>query len=236
MNDTDRTPSTKQVIGFKTEAQLVASLLVKLSASPSYGYRVETELDSGVGIADIVLYKRRPRTNRELQLLSAIPPRLAPLLEPTISNAISNCDDLGRVLGISSSASLRVQRQLQKLGLLNLDRSYSLASVEKTPFQSIVAVEAKLSDWKRALVQAYRNRQFADESWVVLDHRYYKVVQSQLKRFELSGTGLASIDVYGNLYIHLLAPSTGAMSSTKRWQVQSALAKRIQRPWATVTL
>jgi len=117
--------------------------------------------------------------------------------------------------------------QLHRLDLFEKRLSGSLKSVKKAPFETIIALEAKLSDWSRALVQAYRNRQFADESWVVLDHRFYKAALAQLERFDRSGVGLASVDLSGNLYIHHVAPSAPAMSATKRWHAQAALARRV---------
>lgn len=215
---------------FDTEAQLVSMLLSRLRNSPNRSYRVEMELDAGVGFADVVLYKRRPRTTHEIRLLASIPPRLAPLLDPLTSSSIQTCNDLGRALGLSTPAAQRVMRQLQELGLFKGRPSGTLASIKIAPFETIIAVEAKLSEWSRALVQAYRNRQFADESWVVLDHRFYKTALAQVDRFERSGVGLASVDVSGDLFIHHHAPSSPAMSATKRWHAQAALARRVLRP------
>lgn len=224
--------STKSKIftGFKTEEQLVEVVLSFIKKSAGFGYKAELELDGGVGIADIVLYKRHPRTTRELQKLASVPPRLAPLLDPLTAAYISTCDDLANSLGLSSSAALRLIKQLQRLGLWTAHPSKSaLASVRLPPFQTIVAVEAKLADWSRALGQAYRNRQFADESWVVLDHRFHRPAVAQLERFIRSGVGLASMDLNGDLYVHHRATATPAMSLTKRWHAQAALARRVAK-------
>jgi hypothetical protein len=224
----ERPRDLKAPEGFNTEAQLVSAILSCLRSSPNRTYKVELELDAGVGFADVVLYKRQPRTTHEMKLLATIPPRLAPLLDPLTARHIQSCEDLATSLGLSISAAQRVMRQFQRLGLFNVRSSgTALASVKVPPFQTIISVEAKLSDWSRALVQAYRNRQFADESWVVLDHRFYKPALAQLGRFERSGVGLASVDVGGNLYTHFLAPAAPAMSSTKRWHAQAALARRV---------
>lgn len=212
---------------FDTEAQLVDRLLLHLQNSANRAYRAEVELDAGVGIADVVVYRRRPRTTHEMRLLAVIPPRLAPLLDPQTANYIKTLDQLAIVLGLSKSAAQRVMNQLQRLDLFKKVPFGSLKSVKEAPFEKIIAVEAKLSDWSRALVQAYRNRQFADESWVVVDHQFHKAAFAQLDRFTRSGVGLASVDVIGNLYIHHLAPSAPAISPTKRWHAQAALARRV---------
>lgn len=224
----DRLSNFKQPERFETEVQLVSAILLCLRNSRKRSYQVELELDAGVGLADLVLYKRHPKTTREIKRLAEIPPRLAPLLNPLTASNVRNCEDLAAILGLLKPAALRVLRQLEGIGLFS-GNAGTLASVKTLPFETIIAIEAKLSDWPRALTQAYRNRQFADESWVVLDHRYYKAALAQVERFNRSGVGLASVDVSGKLYIHTPAISAPAMSLAKHWQAQAALARRVMQ-------
>ena len=93
--------------------------------------------------------------------------------------------------------------------------------------ERLIAVEAKLSDWQRVLVQAYRNLQFADESWAVLDHACIRPALAQLERFQIAGVGLASIGYGRGLFVHHAATAQGPVSQGKRWQAQSVLASRI---------
>lgn len=215
---------------FDTEESLVKAILSCFRTSTKRNFKIELELDAGVGFADIVLYKRNPRTTQQLNILAKIPPRLAPLLDPSNSENIGDIDDFANFLGLSTSSAQRIFRQFQKLGLWS-DKSNNtpLPTIKVQPFQEIISIEAKLSDWSRALAQAYRNLQFANESWVVLDHRFYKPAFSQLERFQRSGVGLASVDVEGRLYIHYTAPTSSPISLTKRWHAQAALARRAIR-------
>lgn len=218
----------KNTAAFDTEEELVKAVLSLIKKSAGLGFKTELEFDGGVGIADVVLYKRNPRTTDELRALAAVPPRLAPLLDPLTAANIHTFDDLANSLGLSCSAAQRLIKQLQRQGLWKVHPfTSSLASVRVQPFQSIIAVEAKLSDWSRALGQAYRNRQFADESWVVLDHRFHRPAVAQLERFVRSGVGLISMELKGDLYVHHRAIAAPAMSSTKRWHAQAALARRL---------
>ena len=100
------------------------------------------------------------------------------------------------------------------------------ATVESPPYDRLIAVEAKISHWQGVWVQAYRNLQFADESWVVLDHVYVRPALAQMARFAAAGVGLASMDREGGLFIHHAAPTQGPMSPAKRWQAQAVLASR----------
>ena len=214
---------------FDTEEQLVQTLISSLRKSGNRNYRIVLELDAGVGFADIVLHKRAPRTSQALKLLARVPPRLAPILDFDIAKNIKTCKELTDLLGLTGTSASRLVRQLQKLEILEVGPSNArISSVKAPPFETIISIEAKLSDWSRALVQAYRNRQFADESWVVLDHRYYKPAASQIDRFQRSGVGLASVDIEGNLYIHHRAPSS-SIDKTKRWHAQAALARRVYK-------
>lgn len=210
----------------------MGALVSRLQSSLNRTWRIEVEVDAGVGVADVVVFRRQPRTNREIDVLARVPPRLAPLLDPTTSVCIHTYVELAVALGIPKLGAQRVERQLRQLGLFNGRAPGKLASVKRSPFENIIAIEAKLSDWSRALVQAYRNRQFADESWVVLDHRYHQAALAQLERFERAGVGLASVDTQKNLFIHLLATASPAMSATKRWHAEAALARRaiLSRP------
>lgn len=157
-----------------------------------------------------------------------MPLRLAPLLDPAVSTGITSMRELARVLGLSNSATTRVYAALRDAGVIRPRADgFALATVEQPPFQAIVAVEAKLSDWARALVQAYRNQQFADESWVVLDHCHHKAAVRNADEFRKAGVGLASVAQKQGLFVHVPAAAVGPISTGKRWTAQSALAKRV---------
>lgn len=191
-------------------------------------YRVELELDAGVGIADLVLSRRAPRSTRALKALASITPRLAVLLSHEVGAAVTSRASLAASLGTSEAGAQRVFAQLTAAGLaFGTPGSLALSTVATPPFEKIIAVEAKLSEWQRVLVQAYRNLQFADESWVVLDHACIRPALVHLERFKVTGVGLASIARNRQgLFVHLPAASVGPMSITKRWQAQAVLAAR----------
>jgi len=59
---------------------------------------------------------------------------------------------------------------------------------------TLIAVEAKLTDWKCALQQAYRNTCFAHRSFVLLPKATALTAFSFLVEFEKRGVGLCYID------------------------------------------
>ena len=79
--------------------------------------------------------------------------------------------------------------------------SYDFSTDSRRPIMA-VAFEMKLSNWKRALAQAFRYRAFAEVSFVVLDSKYINRALKQIEKFQTANIGLLSIDLDGNLNIH----------------------------------
>lgn len=214
-------------MGFESEVQLVEAIVACTKRARRREYRTEMEVDAGVGIADLVLVKRAARSTKALRALASITPRLAVLLSQDVAGAVTSREILASSLGTSESGAQRVLAQLAATGLaFGTPNALSLTAISTLPFEKVIAVEAKLSEWRRVLVQAYRNLQFADESWVVLDHAFVRPALAQLERFQAAGVGLASMDRNLGLFIHQTAASVGPMSTTKRWQAQAVLAAR----------
>lgn len=60
--------------------------------------------------------------------------------------------------------------------------------------KSLVAFEAKLGDWKRAFMQAYRNTAYADRTYVLLPTGVADRALRQREMFEERGIGLCGFD------------------------------------------
>ncbi len=190
-------------------------------------YRVEQEVNAGVGVADLVLAKRTPRSTEALRTTAMVPSRLAVLLSQGVGDAIKSRAELAAFLGTTDAAAQRVIAQLSAAGAAVQARGkLTISGLRTPPFERLIAVEAKLGDWRCVLGQAYRNLQFADESWAVLDHAFAGPAVAQLDRFRAAGVGLASVARGQGLFIHHAATSRGPMSPAKRWQAQAVLASR----------
>lgn len=66
----------------------------------------------------------------------------------------------------------------------------------------IIAFEAKLAKWKKALEQAYRNRCFADLSYVLLPERSALNALKELEEFKRRGVGICYIDEDNIIILH----------------------------------
>lgn len=215
-------------MGFDSEEQLVQAIVACTKRARRSEYRVELEVDAGVGIADLVLTKRTPRSTESLLALGSISPRIAVILSRDIGGSIKSRQALASCLGTSETATRRVITQLSMAGVATHSKeSLKISTVRNLPFERLIAIEAKISDWQRVLIQAYRNLQFADESWAVLDHAFVRPAVTNIDRFKTSGVGLASVDRERGLFIHYSATTQGPMSVGKRWQAQAVLASRV---------
>lgn len=61
----------------------------------------------------------------------------------------------------------------------------------------VIAIEFKLSNWRRALLQAFRYRNFANESYVILDRAHAARAIDTVKEFREANIGLITINTDG---------------------------------------
>lgn len=215
---------------FRTEEDLTRSFLRVLQRSAPGGWALLREIDAGVGVADLILVETQRTTRSELRLMKRVPPRLAPLLSPTVADQLTSLSTLMEATGTSRASALRLVSTLIALRLVRrAGETLYFRSVQSPPFEHVVAIEAKLRDWKRALTQAYRNRQFASQSWVVLDG-YYSVSDTAIDSFIRAQVGLATCSSAGELKIHVHAETLPPSNLQKCWTAQAVIARSHRQP------
>jgi len=64
------------------------------------------------------------------------------------------------------------------------------------------AYEAKLSNWSRAVIQAFHYKAFVNRSYVILDDDKIGPAISHIDRFSAANVGLLSIENSGQMHIH----------------------------------
>lgn len=69
-------------------------------------------------------------------------------------------------------------------------------------FKKSFAFEAKLKNWKRAFIQAYRYKWFTHYSYVIMDEAHAKPAIKQVAHFKNHNVGLLTLSVDGNIEIH----------------------------------
>lgn len=86
--------------------------------------------------------------------------------------------------------------ELEAMGYIKLEGSY-IKTIKKidTVSKNLVAIEAKISDWKSGLEQANRYKQFANETYVAISDEFVSKVDKD--KFKESNTGLMSVSENG---------------------------------------
>lgn len=90
----------------------------------------------------------------------------------------------------------------------------------------VMTLELKLRNWRRALDQAFRNRNYANESYVLLDATAVGPALAACDEFESANVGLISLSSDGTLTAHVL-PTPDVPFSTAG---SEALARRLLAP------
>ena len=91
----------------------------------------------------------------------------------------------------------------------------------------VIAFETKLSDWKKAMAQAYRYRYYADESVVVVPPQVARIALKNRHLFEEVGVGLWTFDPDSYAIQHRVSPKkTSPLSNRKRKQALSRIERR----------
>lgn len=81
--------------------------------------------------------------------------------------------------------------------------------------ESLFAFEMKLSDWRKALGQAYRYRYFADAAYVVLPPEVAVTAKQHLEVFKKLGVGLWSFDKQKDAIRRIYTPRSRSSLSPK---------------------
>jgi hypothetical protein len=91
----------------------------------------------------------------------------------------------------------------------------------------IIAIEAKLSDWRRALYQASRYLDYANQSWVVLDSKVLSSARLHVDEFRHRGIGLTGISSTGEFEVECPAVARVPRLIQRFWQVNAEISRHL---------
>ena len=118
--------------------------------------------------------------------------------EKELRDAVLNNYEIRRLL-IPNDESCYMQ--LEVAGYLGIP-DIVVARIEKSGEFRTFALELKLSNWKRALTQAFRYRAFSECVYVIMDRARIEAPLKQIDRFKRSNVGLVSVDHSGAVQVH----------------------------------
>ncbi len=154
------------------------------------------EFDSYIGVADIVLGTYRPYLSKR-NPRSSINSNWIQALKTLRKNEIISIDDFKNKFNLSKDeASRRLSEYSKARFISRLSKgNYSVVKEYEYVADTVVAVEAKLKNWKRALFQAQRYKKFSDFSFVLLDKHYSHPAISKLQTFKDLNVGLITMSM-----------------------------------------
>lgn len=215
---------------FRTENELVSQFINVLKAQPQLCNTIFLkEFESPNGIADLILVDLLPGWSSEAGI-GKINPEWAYALHKLTDTECFSVDEFKKFAGVSSRRAKKALLDFSAAGFCEQlpNENKWKKSVRVRPITSeICAIEAKLSDWRRALYQATRYQDFANQSWVVMDENKISPALANISQFTRLNVGLAGVDVFGGLYIHHTPNTCQAKSEVRYWYANARIGAEL---------
>jgi hypothetical protein len=176
--------------------KLAKTFLCQLEDRPVRHYFLVEEFDSQHGIADLVLgtFKKSPGGRKDFSRKSINRNWLRPLINFE-KNSILDMAEFMDIYGISKKTAGVVLQEYSAAGFLQpmQGKQYKVLKNYQPITETIISIEAKLRNWKKALQQACRYKRFSNQSYVLLDDHYVKPALRQIDLFKEVNVGLLSM-------------------------------------------
>ena len=154
------------------------------------------EFNSNFGIADVVLGTFKPGVTRQAVRESINPNWVTPLASLKRGTKLT-VEQFRQTHGLSKAGAMKRLNEYAEAGFLNRvdSNTFRVTKEYKAVANLVVSIEAKLKDWRKALVQARRYKRFSDFSFVLLDGAQASAAKNHLSLFEAQNVGLVSLTV-----------------------------------------
>ena len=186
------------------------------------GKRVlQAERGYGRGVADLVVLDVDPTqvsSRRNLGLPPARRAGEAAVLEAVIANAGKPIDAIVSAIAMTPSHARRLVWQLADAGLIKVEDgkvhpTWPAARV----VTRVIAIEAKLTDWRGGAIQADRYLEFADEAYLAMPSHHIEGLLRNPDRLGGLDLGLIAVE-QGECSIAIPAPKVPPRNpSIRRW-------------------
>jgi hypothetical protein len=214
---------------FESEEQLVSLLEKVYGSNRSDRWVWMREFSTSSGIADLVGISLAPST-AGCASLGRIPPKWAYALRCLPREEPFAAEHLATLANVTSASARSILRIFGYSGFCEQvpQSNYWIKTSQPAPVATqIVAVEAKLRDWRRALYQAAQHAAYASHSWVVLDLAALPNARRHAHEFEIRGVGLAGLSTDGELDVVTQASENTPRLHNRYWQANAEIARRL---------
>lgn len=165
---------------------------------PVAGKRViQAERGYGRGVADLVLLDIDQGNLLERRSRGLPPARRAgeaAVLEAVVMHSGEDVDGILSSVAMTRSHARRLLSELTLAGLISITDGRASPCWPAHPIVSrVIAIEAKLSDWRSGVVQAMRYQAFADETYLALPTSRIEAFVREPDRLQGLGLGLIGV-------------------------------------------
>jgi len=160
---------------------------------------IGTEVRAMSGIVDVAcITKQTSWTNEMLSALAT--PSCAIVMRVLSVNGPSSAEVLSQLSGLAMSTVRRVSTRLVKQNLATeAGGRFSLLTRNPKINGELWAIEVKLSDWRQALYQAVRCKQYADRVFVAMPAEKAPLLRKQRGYFDPHGVGVLLLERDGSV-------------------------------------
>jgi hypothetical protein len=188
----------------------------------SKGERVlQAERGYGRGVADLMVLdidRVSLAERRERQLPPARRSGEATVLEAVIAHAGAPLDEVVASVPMTRSHVRHLLRELERAGLINTADGAVIPMWSARPVVSrAIAIEAKLTDWRSAAIQAERYQDFADETYVAMPAARIASLMKRPDRLEGLGLGLIAVSPDACEIVVAAASAAPRLPALRRW-------------------
>ena len=188
-------------MSFNSEFEAV-NVLEKNFSPPNFcknNTLITREFSVGFGIADLVYFemskKRDSAINEPISSDSALS-----ILDLFHHKDMLTIHQISSLVHLSVNTVIKRVRELVYLGYLESAQQRYRQKIKHKPIvDKIIAIEVKLSNWKRALIQAFKYTIFANQSYVAMDADYVHRAGANIDEFQKYNIGLLSITDRGEI-------------------------------------
>lgn len=184
---------------FRYEAHLIDLVIGSLSIFLPRTKATIASKEVGVGAGTVDVLLAVPNVQQLLAGLqdqalvtSRLSGKTAVVLTHLHLNQPLKADTVSKNTKLDARTTFAILDELMALGLVSrLPSGTFVRTLLSQQFEKVVSIEGKLSNWRQALSQAYRNRLFSMYSYVVMDGKNVRPALKGLAQFKKLGVGLA---------------------------------------------
>jgi hypothetical protein len=220
---------------FQTEEELVR-VIIKSGEYQSKGLtrrqlNVLSEFECSVGRADVIFFLLKKQWRKHLGY-GHLPARWVYALKVLPFRKRFSLDEFVSLSGVSRRTAAQALLRYEQIGYCERakEKDSWIKMRQPTPVvDKIVAVEAKLADWKRAMSQAYRYLRYANQTWVVLDASKANGAIHAKKEFQRLNVGLKVLTRRGEAKTYVRPRLLPAKSQLHFWEANGVIAASLIR-------